>query len=176
MQQAAISLWIHQCASILWERSTIRKLTPRQNMEMRESEVQKHPATCEVRYSALQNGFAHWYIVKPIGEEKKKLYIQSRFPVFCYSGSHSCRQENAFTFVITLTTCMLVAGTPRARTPGSVFACGDYRSASGRLFNVLYKHAKCGLACGWMSDFRRTAPFDGCRDQKRQIFFYPESF
>lgn len=108
--------------------------------------------------------------------EKKKLYIQSRFPVFCYSGSHSCRQENAFTFVITLTTCMLVAGTPRARTPGSVFACGDYRSASGRLFNVLYKHAKCGLACGWMSDFRRTAPFDGCRDQKRQIFFYPESF
>lgn len=43
-----------------------------------ESEVQKRPATCEVRYSALQNGFAHWYIVKPIGKggggEKKVIH------------------------------------------------------------------------------------------------------
>lgn len=134
-----------------------------------------HSATSGTNISFLENVF-FCLIHHQVHGGKKKKNRKYLHLVFYYSCTHCYRQCLAFTFVIMLTMCYRLAVCDLGSMDLIVFLCRDYWLAREKLFNFLSKHMKCSSICSCVSDFGRTAFFDGCKDQRQEICYYPQSF
>lgn len=152
--------------------SLIREIRYSYHMIQHQEESICERKVWEGRWSKHRASQCYVWIERFISQKNIKcLYL-----VLCYSCTHCYRQCLAFTFDIMLTMCYWLAVCDLGSRDLIVFLCRDYWLEREKLYNFLSKHMKCSSICSWVSDFGKTAFFDGCKDQRQEICYYPQSF